>query len=175
MHTHHIQFFTATCYHWLPLLSNNFSKQIIIDSMDYLVAKKRTRIFGFIIMPNHIHLIWKLGDNEAKGTVQRDFLKFTAQQIKFYLIKTSPNLLERCAVHLKDRKYQIWQRNALSVDLWSRETVEQKLDYIHANPVSGKWNLANEFTDYMYSSARFYEDNESEFKFLRHYMECFNG
>ena len=32
----------------------------------------------------------------------------------------------------------------------------QKLDYIHHNPVSGKWNLCNEFTDYAHSSAAFY-------------------
>ena len=36
-------------------------------------------------MPNHIHLIWKTDDNFKQSDVQHDFMKFTAQQIKFEL------------------------------------------------------------------------------------------
>ncbi len=35
--------------------------------------------------------------------------------------------------------------------------LEQKLDYIHANPISGKWNLVDDYANYEHSSARFYE------------------
>lgn len=126
-------------------------------------------------MPNHIHLIWKIVDGHLLKDIQRDFLKFTGQQIKFHLQKHSPTLLSKFEVNLNDRRYQFWQRNALSIDLFSREVVEQKLDYLHANPVSGKWNLAEDFVQYPYSSASFYEDNQSKFSFLKHYMECFGG
>jgi hypothetical protein len=34
--------------------------------------------------------------------------------------------------------------------------VNQKLVYIHSNPVSKKWNLAADPTDYIHSSATFY-------------------
>jgi hypothetical protein len=37
--------------------------------------------------------------------------------------------------------------------------LQQKLDYIHHNPISGKWNLADTFIDYKHSSAGFYENN----------------
>ena len=75
----------------------------------------------------------------------------------------------------KDRKYQVWQRNPLSVDLFSREVIEQKLDYIHNNPVQGKWMLSTDPTGYKYSSVRFYEEDSQEFTFLSHYMEYFEG
>jgi len=40
---------------------------------------------------------------------------------------------------------------------YSLEMIEQKIDYIHHNPVSGKWNLVNDWTEYPHSSAGFYE------------------
>lgn len=175
MHTHYIQFFTATCIKWLPLLKSHTAKQIILDSLSFLVEKKRIGLYGFVIMPNHIHLIWKIDDNQESVNVQRDFLKYTGQQIRFHLKANDPQLLSQCEVNLKDRRYQFWKRNSLSVDLWSREVVEQKLDYLHANPVSGKWSLVKDFTDYEYSSAAFYEKNENTFPFLAHYMECFGA
>ncbi len=51
--------------------------------------------------------------------------------------------------------------------------IEQKLEYIHNNPVQGKWMLANDPLGYKYSSARFYENGDKEFGFLFHYMEYF--
>lgn len=175
MGTHYIQFFTATIYQWIPVLNDNQLKKVVLDSLSFLDSKNKVSIYGFVIMPNHIHVMWRMADDHLRADVQRDFLKFTGQQIKFHLQKQNPSLLTKFQVNLKDRRYQFWQRNALSIDLFSREVVEQKLDYIHANPVSGKWNLAEDFVQYPYSSASFYEDNQSKFSFLRHYMECFGG
>lgn len=89
-------------------------------------------------------------------------------------MENEPKMLENFYVNLKDRQYQIWQRNSLSVEMFSREVMEQKLDYIHNNPVQGKWMLVNDLIDYKYSSVRFYEmENKEEFSFLSHYMEYF--
>ena len=49
------------------------------------------------------------------------------------------------------------QRDSLSVPITNRAFAKQKIDYIHFNPVSGNWNLATDYLDYYYSSARFYE------------------
>lgn len=57
--------------------------------------------------------------------------------------------------------------------LGSGEIIEKKLDYIHNNPVQGKWTLSEGPLDYKYSSARFYEHEVIEFDFLAHYMEYF--
>ncbi|MBX9853783.1 MAG: hypothetical protein K2X86_18720 [Cytophagaceae bacterium] len=55
----------------------------------------------------------------------------------------------------------------------SREKVEQKLDYIHLNPLGERWNLARHPEDYYWSSARFYETEHDDFGFLTHYMHRF--
>ncbi len=172
---HHVQFFTATIFKWIPVLSHDCYKRIIIDSLKFLVEHERCEVYAFVIMPNHIHLIWQINQHYERANVQRDFLKFTSQQIRFMLKDQNSELLSRFEVNLKDRRHQFWQRNPLSVDLLSREMIEQKLDYIHANPVTGNWNLADDFAEYHYSSASFYEDNKTEFTFLKHYMEYFRA
>jgi REP element-mobilizing transposase RayT len=169
MITEHPQFFTATILKWNNLLIQNEYKEIILQSLRFLVNNNRIFIYGLVIMPNHIHLIWQMKDGINPSDVKRDFLKFTSQQIKFDLQKHHPQLLELFKVNLKDRTYQIWENRPLSIPLWSDHVLEQKLDYIHRNPVKGKWNLADLPENYHYSSARFYLLNEDHFDFLTHY------
>jgi REP-associated tyrosine transposase len=127
---HPIQFFTASILEWKHLLKSDKYKDIIIESLRYLTGRKRIEVFTFIIMPNHIHLIWRMCENSKRENVQRDFLKFTSQQIIKDLEKNHPLVLEKFKVDAKDRAYQVWERNALSVDIYSRQVLEQKLDYI---------------------------------------------
>lgn len=62
-------------------------------------------------------------------------MKYTAQMLIKDLRNNHNEVLERFKVKASDRKYQIWERNALSVALWSQIVFRQKLNYIHANPV----------------------------------------
>ena len=126
-------------------------------------------VYGFVIMPNHIHLIWQIQDGFKREMIQNRFLKFTAQQMKFRLIDTNDQRLSQFLVNAKDRQYQFWERNSLSVDLWSPNVFMQKLDYIHSNPLQDKWQLVKYPEDYKYSSARFYETGMDEFGLLTHY------
>ena len=120
-------------------------------------------IYGYVIMPNHIHLIWQIQDGFKQDKIQMRFLKFTAQQMKFKLQKENPVALEQYRVNAKDREYQFWERNALSVDLWSEAVFDQKLEYIHNNPLQEKWRLAEFPEGYRYSSAGFYLTGHDEF------------
>ncbi len=120
-------------------------------------------------MPNHIHLIWQIQDGFVKEKIQQRFLKFTGQQLKFELIKANPDKLKDYHVNSKDREYQIWERNSLSIDLWTPAVFEQKLDYIHNNPLQEKWKLSAHPEDYKYSSAKFYYTGIDDFGLLTHY------
>ena len=44
----------------------------------------------------------------------------------------------------------------------------EKIEYIHHNPVSKRWQLVNDFTDYEYSSASFYEKGVKRYEKLVH-------
>jgi REP element-mobilizing transposase RayT len=169
----HIQFFTATILYWQQLLKENRYKQIIIDSLRFLTDEKRITVYAFVIMPNHIHLLWKINEGHKRETVQRDFLRFTAQKIKQDLQNTNSSDLSKFYVNLSDRQYQFWERNALSIDIYSREVLEQKLDYIHNNPLKQKWLSETDDQACFYSSASFYQqDDNCHWTFLTHYMNA---
>lgn len=87
------QFFTATILEWKPLLKQDKYKRIIVDSLQYLVKNKRVKVFAFVIMPNHTHLIWQMRYPHKREEVQRDFLKYTGQQIRFDLQAYHPAVL----------------------------------------------------------------------------------
>ena len=167
--TEYPQFFTATNLEWKKLLKPDKYKDIVISSMRFLVKNKRARIFSFIIMENHIHLIWQMLPGHTPDAVQRDFLKYTAQRIQKDLQKNHPTVLLKFKVNAKDREYQFWERNALSVELRNHSVFLQKLRYIHENPVrAGICKLPEE---YKYSSALFYETGVDNWGFLTHYND----
>jgi REP element-mobilizing transposase RayT len=168
MITEHPQFFTATILEWNKLLEENKFKDIIMSSLKFLVTNNRIILNGFVIMPNHIHLIWQMRSGINRSAVQRDFLKYTAQQIKFDLQRNHPEFLKKFKVNVRDRDYQIWEHRPLSVSLWSRDLLQQKLDYIHNNPIQDKWKLADTPEGYFYSSARFYYLNIDDWGFITH-------
>ncbi|MDQ3392983.1 MAG: hypothetical protein M3512_02525 [Bacteroidota bacterium] len=65
------------------------------------------------------------------------------------------------------------EKKSLHIFLYSGEVIEQKLDYIHNNPVIGKWNLVQDLSGYKYSSNRFYEKEDSAYDFVSNYMEMY--
>jgi REP element-mobilizing transposase RayT len=168
MHNY-IYFFTATILNWQNLLKPDKYKQIICDSLNYLVKNNRVTVYGFVIMPNHIHIIWQINEPDKIETVQRDFLKYTAQQIKFDLLKNHQNVLAFFKSNAKDRAYQFWERRAYTSKLYNRKVVEEKLNYIHNNPISKKWNLCSSPELYKYSSASYYLSNINSFAFITDY------
>jgi len=164
------QFFTATILEWKHLLMMDSMKQIITGSLQYLVIEGRVKIYGFVLMPNHIHIIWQIQDGHEKAKVQQSFLKYTAQQMKFTLLNSDIKGLEKYKVKACDRAYQFWERNSLSIDLWSRHVFLQKLNYLHNTPIQLHWKLCQHPEEYKYSSIRFYEKGVDEFGFLTHYL-----
>ncbi len=161
------QFFTATILNWLPVLDNKENKMIIVDSLSYMARNRRVELNAYVIMRNHIHLIWRPLPLNSLTSIQFTFLKFTGQQLKFVLEKTNRRLLEQCRVSKCDRNYQIWQRESLSIELFSEKVFKQKLEYIHNNPVNA--GICRYPEEYFFSSASFYEYGIDRFGMLTHY------
>lgn len=163
------QFFTATNLEWKKLLRPDKYKDIIINSFRFLVENKRIKLYAFVIMPNHLHFIWQMQPLIHPSDVQRDFLKYTSQQIKYDLRQHHPDVLEHFKVHAADREYQLWERNPLSIELRTDEVYRQKLDYIHLNPVRA--GICSMPEEYKYSSALFYETGVDNWGFLSHHRD----
>jgi len=132
-------------------LNKNKYEDVIIESFRFLVSEKRIRIFAFVIMPNHFHTVWKINEDLEKLDFQRDTLKYISQTILRDLKLNHAALHKEFYVGAKDRKYQLWERNPLSVKLYMQKVIEQKINYIHFNPVHPKWKLAEEPQHYKYT------------------------
>ncbi|MGF1639237.1 MAG: transposase [Cyclobacteriaceae bacterium] len=161
-----IYFWTATIKGWQRLLQNDRYKDVIISSLEYLSNSGKIEVFAFVIMPNHIHLIWRIIENNGKETPQGSFLKFTAHEFK-KMLKRENGILSNYAVDANNKKYEFWQRNSLAIQLFTNEVAFQKMDYIHLNPLAEHWQLATDPCDYKYSTAGFYEQDIKQFSFVK--------
>jgi putative transposase len=166
-----IYFYTASILNWRHLLQTDKFKQIILDSLIYLISKEKIKVYGFVIMPNHIHLIWENITVNGKEMPYASFMKFTGHRFLEELRKANDPMLEQFRVERNSRSHQFWQRNALPIRLYDRKILEQKLNYIHLNPLQEHWNLVNDPNDYYFSSCSYYEQGDNRFNWLTHYMD----
>jgi putative transposase len=75
-------FWTATINQWQKLLLHEEYKEVVISSLEYLSNAGKIDVYAFVIMPNHIHLIWKTNELNGKETAQGSFLKYTAHEFR---------------------------------------------------------------------------------------------
>ncbi len=168
-----VYFWTSTVKDWRALFKNEKYIHFLLSSWRELVLRSKVVIYGFVIMPNHIHVIWEMKDSNGKEMPQASFKKFTSHLIVKDLKSNNSGLIPAFKVEEQDRNYRIWQRDSLAILMDKQEKLEQKLNYIHLNPLQDHWNLAVFPEDYQWSSSRFYETGIDEFGFLTHYLDRF--
>mgnify|MGYP003478629137 CR=1 FL=1 len=122
-------------------------------------------------LPNHLHEHQQRRDagRYKPPSSTKGFFKIHGTTNKKDLQKNCSDELVQFEVKAKDRQYQFWERNSLSVELRTGKVFQQKLHYIHFNPV--KAGLCNLPEEYRYSSASFYEWNKTEWEFLTHHKD----
>jgi putative transposase len=162
-------FYTDTIFEFKHLLYDDTFKMICIDSWKFLVNKELIKIYGYVIMPNHIHVIWKMLAENGKESPAGSFTKYTAHQFKKILTNQNPGLLSQYSSDKSDRKFQFWKRDPLAIPLSNDEIISQKLTYLHNNPLQEKWKLAELPENYRWSSAGFYMGMPDEFGILTHF------
>jgi len=168
-----VYFWTDTIKGWKHLLENNHYKNIIINRWRVLAKREKLVIYGFVIMPNHLHLIWEMKEKNGKEMPYASFNKFTSYQFLNELRANHKDQLPYYIEEDPERNHRFWQRDALAIHLDSKSKAEQKLEYIHLNPLQEKWNLVNRPEDYKWSSAKFYETGVDDFEVLTDYRDRF--
>ncbi len=173
MYLNEVYFWTNSIKDWNEILWADDYKETIIQSLKYLADNLLIKVYAFVIMPNHVHIVWKMLKMNGNELPNSSFSKFTSHQLVKKLKPHHRSRLNKLSVIEGDRAYRIWHRDPLAVLMDSRKKVEQKIDYIHDNPLGTKWNLVKNPEDYHWSSASYYEKGVDHFGFLTHYMEEF--
>jgi len=173
MEMEEVYFWTTTVKDWKQLLKPDKYKTILIDLLADLVQKEQMAVYGFVIMPNHAHILLELLNMNGKEKPHASFQKASSHAIVKDLKLNHPQVLAHFSVAEPDRQYRIWQANPLAIRMDTKMKASQKLDYIHNNPLQERWNLAKRPEEYAWSSAAFYQTNHSQFDFLTRYEERF--
>ena len=149
-------FLTCTVLEWLPLFTQPALVDILLDSWRYQQEQHGLRLYGYVILENHLHYIAQAPDLAAAVS---SFKSFTARQIISYLERrNSSGILRQLRfakrAHKQDRVYQLWQEGSHAELVCSERVMQEKLEYIHQNPV--KRGYVDRPEHWRYSSARDY-------------------
>ncbi|HEV7346947.1 REP-associated tyrosine transposase [Telluribacter sp.] len=161
-----VYFVTMTVVGWIDLFTRKEYRDIFLESVRYCQKEKGLVVYAWCIMSNHIHLILR-AEEENLSDVIRDLKKFTSKKF-FAAIEANPEESRRnwmLAIFRKSGEFnnnnvnfQVWQQHNQPIELYSPAVLEQKLNYIHENPVKAGW-VENSW-EYLYSSARDYADQK---------------
>ncbi|HHL57552.1 MAG TPA: transposase [Bacteroidetes bacterium] len=159
-----IYFLTFTTIDWVDIFTKKEYKLELVDSMNYCIKEKGLIVYGWVIMSNHMHAIWQAREGYNLSSTIRDFKEFTAKRIismikdgdesrKVWMLKKFEFAGKRLN---RISKYKFWKDSNHAVYLGPEDTKmkEQKLNYIHNNPV--KAMLVHTAEDYIFSSAADY-------------------
>ena len=174
---HAVYFGTFTCYRWLPLIKATNAYDAVYQWM-HIAHGLGYRFFGYAIMPNHFHFIIRVPEGGTINTVLANGKRFLAYEIVRRLKdKGRHDLLQhlqqgvRASDTARGQKHRVFETSTDLIELFSARMIEQKLKYIHANPVSKRWRLADDAVAYPHSSFAFYVQGDDHGAPLSAYQE----
>lgn len=161
-------FVTFAVVYWIDVFSRETYKEILLESLRFCMREKGLNLHAWVIMTNHVHLIISCKEGFKQADALRDLKKFTAKTIIKAIEENHQEsrkewmiwMFKRAGLKNANNKlYQFWQQVNHPIKLSTIEMMQQKLDYIHENPVRA--GILYEPQDYKYSSAlTYFEDKE---------------
>ena len=162
-YTHGTFFITFTCHQWLPLIDKVNGYDLIYNWFD-LLKNKGHYINGYVIMPNHVHLLISfIQTPQSINTIIGNGKRFMAYEIiKRLQAHGEKDLLELLSNNVEAKRkqnkklHEVWELSFDWKECRTHEFINQKLNYMHENPCAKKWNLCVSPAEYAHSSAEFY-------------------
>ena len=164
-------FITTTIVGWVDVFTRKQQKEKIVESLNYCQKNKGLIIYAWCLMSNHLHMLCQSENEETLlSDIIRDFKTFTSKQIIKTIQEESESRREwmldyfekSCKQLKRNQKYKVWQTGFHAEEISTQKFLEQKLDYIHNNPV--KERIVELPEHYIYSRARNYADMENLLK-----------
>lgn len=156
-------FLTLTVVDWVDIFTRPAYRHVIVNSLKYCHEAKGLEIFAWVLMSNHLHLVARATKEKiTMSDILRDFKKFTSKKIVETLKNENESrkqwLLYRFEYNgkynPKIENYKFWQDGSHEKECFSLDFTQQKIDYIHQNPVRAE--IVEYPEEYLYSSARDY-------------------
>lgn len=152
-------FVSFATVNWIDVFVRDEYNMVLIDSLNYSRKNLGMEVFCYCIMPSHVHLIFRAKDNNPSHLLGR-YKEYTSKALVKAIAENPQEsrtewllwMFERAASKSSNVKgKQFWQHHNKPIELWSSHVIDQKLAYVHQNPVDA--GFVNESEHWKYSSA----------------------
>ena len=156
----------ATVY-WIDVFTRQEYFNVLVESVSYCRKEKGMELYAYCFMPSHVHFIFR-SSKEQPMELLRDFKRYTANRVIEVIMENPQESRQEWLLWMFERagkkqsnvtKYQFWQHHNQPIELWSDKVIQQKIDYIHNNPIAS--GFVTNPIDWKYSSARNFQDDHS--------------
>lgn len=157
-----LYFVSFATVNWIDVFIRRIYKDILVNSLSYCINEKGLELYAWCIMTSHVHLI--IGTTgEPMEFILRDLKKYTSKRMREAIAENPQESRREWMLWMTERAgkqnpnnndFQFWQQNNNPIELFDNAIMQQKLDYLHHNPVEA--GFVEEPWEYLYSSARDY-------------------
>ena len=152
----HLHFITCSCYRRLPYLNSAKARDRFLAILEETRQRYRFVVVGYVVMPEHIHLLISEPDRGTPSTVMQVVKQRTACALLPRKRRRDPR---RRGLFDDEARRALWQARFYDFNLWTTKKRVEKLRYMHRNPV--KRGLVELPEQWRWSSYRFYLLEES--------------
>ncbi|MBB01362.1 MAG: hypothetical protein CMJ47_01825 [Planctomyces sp.] len=150
----YVHFVTFSCYKRRRLMSHERICKVVLETLSQKLTSYGANCSGFVLMPNHLHCLLQLHGACSLAEFLQRWKQESALRANQAILKFLPDYAE--AVNNED---SFWQSGYYDFPIESEEKLEEKLAYIHNNPVRAE--LVSQPVDWKWSSARWYSERRS--------------
>ena len=154
-----LYFISFAVVNWIDVFVRREYKDVVLESWKFCQEKKGLEIYGWVIMPSHIHMIISSEENKLEDII-RDMKSHTSTALKKQITENVTESRREWMLWMMERAgnkngnnndWQFWQQHNKPIQILNDEMFHQKLTYIHNNPVEA--GFVERAEDWLYSSA----------------------
>ncbi len=154
-----LYFVSFAAVYWLDIFVRDNYFITLLESLDYCRKNKGMEIYAWCIMPSHVHLVFRAKEQNP-GVLLKELKTFTSKKLQKAIVEHPQEsrkewllwMMERAGSQNSNVKHrQFWQQHNQPIELWSPAVIDQKIEYIHHNPVEA--GFVTEPHHWKYSSA----------------------
>ena len=152
---------------WLDVFIRNEYKDLFLESVRFCQREKGLEIHAWCIMSSHVHLVFRSIKGQKPELLIGDLKRFTGRAIVKAIMENPKESRKEFLLDYFSKEagtssnvigYQFWRHDNHPIELWSNKVIQEKINYVHQNPVEA--GLVFRAEDYRYSSAIDYADEK---------------
>ncbi|MCH9030986.1 MAG: transposase [candidate division Zixibacteria bacterium] len=149
------RFITFCCFHRYQLLTEPARNLILLEEIDRARNKHGILIYGYVIMPEHVHLVIHSSEKVQLGAVIGEIKSRSAKRIFSHMRDIGAKIPSGLSTTRRGiQKLVFWQLRCYDHNCRSEKTTLEKIEYCHKNPVTR--GLVRDPSKWRWSSFNWY-------------------